>query len=84
MCHCHNYDQKPPRRRLRDMAGWRGFKNPFWGGAGDASLSPSHVDRHALGAPLGAVFDPTIAPLADLGSKIDPNRWQNLVLCKFS
>jgi hypothetical protein len=50
------------------------FEKPtLSGGAGDVSLSPSHVHRHTPGASLGAVCGPACAPLPGAGSQAQPD-----------
>jgi len=44
------------------MVWWRGFQPPQFSGAGDATLSPSHVHRHTPPATRGAVCVHTAAP----------------------
>jgi hypothetical protein len=51
----------------------RFFKPSFSGGAGDVSLSPSHVHRHTPDASLGAVCGPAGAPLPIMGSQPPPD-----------
>ena len=47
------------------MVWWRGFQPPHFSGAGDATLSPSHVHRHTPPAMRGAVCVHTAAPRPD-------------------